>query len=256
MRDHQATRRLIRQSSYSDGLWNVIQETGLSLSMAKEVIGARLGSPGKMPCYTFGQDAFQCQRGDELSKLDGSVCSDCYARKNFYKTWKPVKQNRERHQANIYHPRWVDAMVVLVTKATEDVPYFRWFDSVDLESAQQLQNIAAVCMATPHVNHWLATREWGYVNDYIEEEIDPLWHEDPFPPNLALRVSADFVEQSPPTGPWLTSTVNLAPGAPVQVSASRKDSIECKAYTREMKCGPCRACWSRDVPNVSYWLHV
>ena len=79
----------------------------------------------------------------------------------------------------------------------------------------------------------------------------------PFPKNLVVRISADFIEDRPitPTFGQPTSTVHRHKGEPVPAASGlRKDSIECRAYLHENRCGPCRACFSPLVKSVSYLL--
>ena len=49
---------------------------------------------------------------------------------------------------------------------------FRWFHSGDLQGVNHLRNIIQVCLATPHVLHWLPTRE-GAVLQARKGEIPP-----------------------------------------------------------------------------------
>lgn len=232
-------------------LQEAVRKTQLTIGDATQIVGGPLGSPGKMPCATFGQDAFVCQRGSELAQVEGSVCHECYARTNFYRYWRPAIQNRQNHQANIYHDRWVDAMVVLVLHACRETPYFRWFDSGDLDSVEQLRRIVEVCERTPRVKHWLATREITYVKAYLSWSVPEPWNkraEEAWPSNLVIRISADMIGEKAPDGPWWKSTVHWDVGQPVE-------GFECEAYSRDMKCGPCRACWSPNAENISYPEH-
>jgi hypothetical protein len=230
--------------SWPKELKEAVRETGLTLAESKRIIGGPLGRPGKMPCATFGQDSFQCSRGSELALIPNSVCSKCYARSNFYRTWGPVIKNRQQHQANIYHPRWVDAMVVLICDAARETPYFRWFDSGDLASPAQLAAIIVVAMRTPHVKHWLATREREMVlttSKFLAERGATI------PRNLVIRVSADMVDDGPPSC-WPTTSTVHRDGDPV--------GFECRAdFNEEYACGTCRACWKPGIANISYKEH-
>ena len=53
------------------------------VSTADKLVGG-LSAPGKMPCKSFSISAFLCQTGGRLSKILGSVCAMCYARKGRY----------------------------------------------------------------------------------------------------------------------------------------------------------------------------
>lgn len=224
----------------------------MSLEDAKRIAG-RLGEPSKMPGYAYGLDPFQCRKGSELARIPGSVCSECYARTPNYTRWPGVMKGwQDRMRGTLDNPRWSTAMVELVTWAGERSPWFRWHDSGDLMYVGHLHAIAEVAAFTPNVRHWLPTREYGLVEQYLE-------HGGRIPENLCIRLSAFMIGEAPELPAELahlpTSTVNTERGKPVQVSDRRKDSIECRAYTRGGECGSCRACWDPRVKNISYPTH-
>lgn len=214
---------------------------------------AHLGQPSKMPGYSYGIDAFACLRGSRLAEIPGSVCAECYARKNFYSTWLPVRVSRERRQKAIEHERWCDAMVALIIHYTDPAgDYFRWHDSGDLMGVWHLRNVLEVCRRTPWVKHWLPTHESAMVAAYLRDGGE-------IPRNVCVRISADFVDCVTVDAELElvgipTSTVHSTRGRPVA-------GVECRSYTRNAgthgigECGPCRACWNRKVANVSYPLH-
>ena len=74
---------------------------------------------------------------------------------------------------------------------------------------------------------------------------------EPLPDNLVIRVSSPMINQPPlkglPDG-VLTSTVHRGADAEAFEYA-------CPALTTGGKCAECRACWDRNVPNVSYQYH-
>lgn len=236
--------------------------TRMSQAYARRVIGASTAGPpfghtSKMPGFSYGLDAYQCKRGGRLSQITGTICNaHCYAKRNFYATWGAVIKNRERHQEAIGHPEWEDAIVLLMARFVRPdgtgPQYFRWLDSGDLPDEVFLGKVANVARRTPWVRHWLPTREYEYVARFLAVAS--------IPGNLVVRLSADDVGARPAVPPALglghlpTSTVHRSGQLHVQVSGERKDSIECRAWTREHQCGPCRACWSPDVRNVSYPL--
>lgn len=241
-------------------------ELPMSIVRAKRIAlgaeAANLGQPGKLPGYSWGISATACQRGSQLATRPGTVCSGCYARKNFYATWRPVQIAHRRRLQGIRHPDWVDAMVTLILSHTEPCdPYFRWFDSGDLQSVEHLHQIVRVCRRTPWVRHWLPTHEHQMVAIYLRGEAAEI------PPNLCLRLSADMIDEPPKLPRELrhlpTSTVHRGHGNDkvVQVSDDPKDSIECRAYTVASRegaaglCRSCRACWEPRLQNVSYPIH-
>lgn len=204
-----------------------------------------LSWPSKMPCPAWGVSARECLRGRELAREAGTVCSRCYALRGRYVTGGVATAHRRRLEA-LESPLWSEAMATLVDAYCRG-GYFRWFDSGDLQSPEHLDKIVWIARRTPTVRHWLPTREVLIVGE--------LRHA--VPPNLAVRVSADLIEDRPSAPTWdlPTSTVHRHPGEPVPAgSGLRRHSIECRAYLRGHHCGPCRACWSPKVRNVSYLL--
>ena len=70
-------------------------------------------------------------------------------------------------------------------KLTKSRLYHRWFDSGDIQSYSHLMKIFEVCENTPHIKHWIATREYSIVDKVDEKDV---------PKNLCLRVSAIKVD--------------------------------------------------------------
>lgn len=170
-----------------------------------------------------------------------------------------------RRLASIGRAEWVDAMVLLLArlhttrikvnlglvgvrlqKATgmrsaryrwNEPGFHRWHDSGDLQSVSHLEKIIEICERTPQIVHWLPTRELSILRSCQKS----------IPPNLTIRVSATMIDGAPPATPFVGSTVHTnkpALGAHV-----------CPAPTQGHECKTCRACWSKDVPLVSYALH-
>ena len=100
-------------------------------------------------------------------------------------------------------------------------------------------NIVKIAEQCPEVSFWLPTREKGLINQYVRSFGD-------FPSNLTVRVSAAMVDSAAPAGFLNTSTVHKDRDA---------QGYECPAQKQGNKCQDCRACWSRDVHNVSYHQH-
>lgn len=228
---------------------------GLSMIEARQITGDIGVGNNKLPGYDYNLPASACVTGSELVNKKNSVCAGCYAMEGAF-LWSHVHACHQRRLESIVHPEWVNAMATLIDRACVseiDANWFRWHSSGDLMSVEHLRRIVTVAKLTPKVHYWLPTRECGIVVDFIDWET---FTPNPFPPNLVVRISAHYIDQMPVE--WLglpTSTVNSIKGMPVQVSMKRKDSIECRAYTRRNKCATCRACWSPKVANVSYSLH-
>lgn len=201
------------------------------LTEAREAVGG-LSNTTKMPCKSYNLPAQDCKTGAKLFNVPGSVCSGCYALKGNY-MWPNVKNALKRRLDAIINSDWVENMSVAINKSE----YFRWHDSGDLQSVDHLDRIVQVAKLTPETKHWLPTREAKFVSEYAGD----------IPDNLIIRVSAAMIDGPPPKRFENTSTVH-------------KDTIPlnshvCPAPEQGDKCGDCRACWNRDVKNVSYLKH-
>ena len=213
---------------------------------AIEVAGP-LGYPSKMPGTSYGISAKACITGGKLALIPGSVCHGCYALKANY-LYPSVAQAHETRLQGLDNPAWVGAMVMMLNRAHalgrgRNGPiasgWHRWHDSGDLQSVAHLEKICEVAKQTPHIRHWLPTRELGIVKAY--EKAGGI-----VPKNLVIRVSATMVDGAP-TAAWsTTSTVH---------ATARHKGRACVAPKQEGKCGDCRACWNPRVKNVSYHLH-
>ncbi len=219
----------------------------LTVPEAEAIVGGPLGRPSKMPCVAWGISADECPLGSLLREKPGSVCSACYAQRGHY-VGGSVETAHERRLEALSHPRWSEAMAVLVG-AFAGGGYFRWFDSGDIQGPEHFDQILTVAKRTPSVRHWLPTRETEVVSLFLPK----------IPKNLTVRISAEMIGENvqEPTWGLPTSTVHREVGAPVpSISGLRRDSIECPAPWRGHTCGNCRACWSPRVRNVSYLLNA
>ena len=106
---------------------------------ATQITGG-LSKPNKMPGPSINLPAVACITGAKLVDVLGSTCSGCYALKGRYR-FQNVKDAMQRRLDRLHDPRWIEAMVTLVTGH----PVFRWHDSGDLQSVQHLKNIFEVC---------------------------------------------------------------------------------------------------------------
>ena len=195
----------------------------------------------KMPGTTFAIDAFSCNVGSKLAKIEGTPCFSCYARK-LQKLRPSVDQGWKANlakwqQAN--KSEWVQAMTFQINRYNVD-GYHRWFDSGDLQSLEMLRNIIDVALLTPHIKHWLSTQERGIVEAYRKQYGQE-------PSNLVIRVSASKVDAK--TMPRFANT------SMVFTKHGKALGKECKARTRGNQCGDCRACWSKDVEVIAYPKH-
>jgi hypothetical protein len=215
---------------------NLVEITGIKTKRAAEAITHTLSKPEKMPCKSYGIPATECKTGSKLRQVPGSVCSDCYACKGRYEMTNVAKAQDARIKS-IDSPDWTLAMARLI--GTDE--YFRWHDSGDLQSVQHLIKIAMVCIMTPDTQHWLPTKEKGMVAEFLRNG-------GTIPANLTIRVSGAMIDGAPPKVPegCVTSTVHEKQAPKGQA---------CIAPEQDGFCKDCRACWSKDVANVSYHRH-
>ena len=96
-----------------------------------------------------------------------------------------------------------------------------------------------ICKLTPNVKHWLPTREYKIVRDFL--------HWESFPSNLTVRLSAHKIDEKPPkTSECQTSTVNKDKPAL---------GVQCESFKQDNKCLDCRLCWDKSIDNISYKYH-
>jgi hypothetical protein len=226
-----------------------------SQAKAKADAGGISSRNSKMPGSSFALPPSKCATGGKLMGVEGSTCAKCYAMKsermypsvrmgwadNYLKSTRMIAEMPER---------WAEAMAFQIRHHAKKngENYHRWFDAGDLQSVEMLAAIILVCLLTPEVSHWLPTREAKIVADWIKSG-------GVVPSNLVIRISSTMIGDGPRNASH-TSTVHRH-GAAHAGHACPSDSAEHRAHSPEGKanCANCRACWSRDVPNVSYPLH-
>ena len=199
-----------------------------------------LSNTTKMPSYSWGIPTEYCKTGMNLAKIPGTICNKCYADKGFYKMPVVNAMYQKRYDA-IEMPEWVDYMSELITqkykKLAKSRLYHRWFDSGDIQSFSHLMKIFEVCENTPHIKHWISTREYKIIDQVRAKDV---------PKNLCLRVSAIKVDGPIPKFWKWTSGVH---------KHKRHKGRECPAYKQAGQCKDSRACWDRKVKQVSYKEH-
>lgn len=214
-----------------------------------------LSCPEKMPGYAWGIPAARCHRGSKLRVKEGTVCSTCYACKGRYRFTGVEAAYERRYQGykNIRKDVWFEAMATDILSKCRKVPFFRWFDSGDLQDEDMLWNIVDVVSVAPLVNFWMSTREKGIVKRFIDSKVKPI------PANLVIRVSADMIDGPPPAGFTHTSTVSSVHSkedwATLVNHGATSDNHHCPAPLQGNVCGTCRACWDPAVKNVTYRRH-
>lgn len=212
------------------------QTAPMSKVLATSIVGG-LSNPSKMPGKAYGISASLCITGSKLAKVEGSTCHGCYALKNFY-VMPSVKKAHAARLTGMSHPRWIEAMTFLVSRES----WFRWHDSGDLQSVDHLRDIVAVVNATPNTKHWMPTREYAIVKQFLADG-------GTIPSNLVIRLSAHMIDAAPQD--W---TGYGLPTSGVHHKAEAKGSA-CPAPKQGNECKDCRACWNSEVQHVSYHKH-
>lgn len=209
----------------------------MNLIEAANVTGT-LSRPSKMPCQSYSIPASECRVGQRLAEVKNSVCAGCYAMRGNYR-YENVKSSQAKRFESLRDPQWVPAMVVQILM-TESSGYFRWHDSGDLQGVWHLENIVAVCKLTPGIRHWLPTREYSIVREFVRSG-------GVIPANLTIRLSAYLVDGPAPER--IASELGCVTSTVVTSGPS------CPAPNQGNKCLTCRACWDRNVSNVAYRKH-
>ena len=199
-----------------------------------------LTSTSKMPCKSYSLPTEACITGFKMAQIEGSICNSCYANKGFYQVYSAtIKPAQFARLDSINDPLWVSGMVALIGNDQ----YFRFHDSGDLQSLQHLEKIAEVAQLTPNTKHWLPTREYGIVKEYIAKHGS-------IPKNLFIRLSAMYPDKPVTIPKSLQGIENITSS---NVHTETPIGNACNAPKQGGACLDCRMCWSNDV--VSYAMH-
>lgn len=207
----------------------------LSIGELEKAVGG-LTQTSKMPWLSYSLSAKHCRTGSKLRKVEGSVCSKCYACKGFY--CMPVVQKAQANRLRILlddPEKWAGYMAALIERKSGNIEaerrYFRWHDSGDVQSPEHLAAIFWIARRLPEIKFYLPTKE-GWTRKHTP------------PPNLVVRCSMPLIGKPAPNldGHW--ATVGAGKGFP------------CPASDRtEYECRDCRACWDPATPVVDYAQH-
>lgn len=199
-----------------------------------------LTQTSKMPCKSYSLPTEACQTGYKMAQIEGSICSACYANKGFYRAYEStIKPSQFARLDSLSNPHWVDGMVNLIGNDS----FFRWHDSGDLQGVAHLELIARVAQLTPNTRHWLPTREYGMVKQYIAKH-------GALPENLIVRLSAMYPDKPVIVPKSLQGAKNVAVS---NVHTGQPMGTACNAPNQNGACNDCRLCWTGET--VSYALH-
>lgn len=165
------------------------------------------------------------------------ACKGCYATTGNYR-YPNVKAPRLENREDWQRIEWCDDMV----RALDKDRFFRWFDSGDMYTLGLAEKILEVMQRTPWCSHWLPTRMHKFPKfRAVLRDMQAL-------PNVMVRFSSDSVRGEYVKGLHGSVIVPDAETLPDGVSL-------CGAYSREGKCGGCRACWNKNVAVIAYPAH-
>lgn len=199
-----------------------------------------LTQTSKMPCKSYSLPTEACQTGYKMAQIEGSICSACYANKGFYRAYEStIKPSQFARLDSLSNPHWVDGMVALIGSDS----FFRWHDSGDLQGLEHLELIARVAQLTPNTRHWLPTREYAMVKQYISKH-------GALPDNLVVRLSAMYPDKPVVVPKSLQGAKNVAVS---NVHTDKPMGTACNAPNQNGACNDCRLCWTGET--VSYALH-
>ena len=214
----------------------------LSYIDAMDIIGG-LSNPSKMPGDSWSISAFECKTGSKLREVKGSTCSSCYAMKGMYR-FKNVKEAHAKRLTGLYHPQFVEAFIFVLSekyrRSRVKETRFRWHDSGDLQDLEHLTKINTIASRTLFLQHWLPTREFGIVKEWLKENPQG------FSSNLTVRLSAVMIGDT-----FKARTMGL-PFSTVGVTDNTVE--QCKAPQQDGKCLSCNACWDKSK-DINYPLH-
>lgn len=206
------------------------------------IVCGSLTTTSKMPCKSYSLPTEACITGFKMSKIEGSICSMCYADKGFYKMYeKNIKPAQFSRLDSISSDYWVSGMVAHIGNDA----FFRWHDSGDLQSLQHFEKIVSVSLETPKTRHWLPTREYSIIREYIAKH-----GKNAIPDNLIVRLSAMYPDK-PVTVP--VSLQNVKNVTVSNVHTENPIGKACNAPQQNGECKNCRLCWTTEP--VSYALH-
>ena len=187
-----------------------------------------------MPCPSWSLAAIKTCPGSVKSGGElVDACSKCYATKGFY-NMKPAKNLRIHNKQDWKTDGWVSEMVSYLG----DYGRFRWFDSGDIYTIVLAKKILKVCELTPWVEHWIPTRSYKF------KKFMPIFNKLRALSNVSIRFSSDSIK-----GEY---TKGLHGSTIIPNEYFKTDAFICRANTRGHKCGPCRACWDKNIPVIAY----
>ena len=220
------------------------------MTKKENIINIRgISNTTKMPCQSFNLSALFCNVGKKLVDVKNSVCNGCYALKGRYRMMETLHVKNHYKKMNKFAniDLWIMSFTDYLTnhyKTTSkiDSGYFRWFDSGDIQNYKMLLAIVEICNNTPHIKHWLPTKEYSLIRRYKKEH-------GKFPKNLCVRVSAPMVDSI------MRGFNNTSSVSKTSQTTDTRYAKTCHAAEQENKCAECRLCWNKSIKNITYKYH-
>lgn len=218
-----------------------------TIKQANENIGG-LSDAGKMPALSWNIPVEYCDTGSVLIEVEGSACFGCYADNGRYKFSNVKNALENRYQKYLSNRKlWVESVVFILnnSKLMQRVPFFRWFDAGDIIDLQHLSDIYDICRKTPHINHWLPTKEWQHKKQFVNK-----------PENLTIRVSSPFKNKPFKPNQHQTHSVVLTKDEFSLHKDNKESGIYfCPSGSQGGQCQECRACWNENIECIAYEYH-
>lgn len=204
----------------------------------------KLSQTSKMPCKSLSLPIEEtCKGRYDTNGSIKEICESCYAGKGAYNWPNSVNLKAHNHTETRKH----DFVPDMINKLYK-MPYFRWFDSGDIENEIMLEKIYQICLETPDTKHWIPTKSRELFDQYLWEMLEYL-------PNVKVRYSS-------PSKHGIYDNIHGS----VAISDKKeltKSMFLCKAKSvgfkkngkpNPKKCHNCRACWHNDKV-VAYEFH-
>ena len=201
----------------------------------------------KMPGLSWSLPAKYCNVGSTLRHYNpDSVCAECYALKGRYLMPNVALAQEDRWEklacalrTTVYRDMYIIGMCRIIWNQK----HFRWFDSGDIKNWEHLLIILEVCKRTPHVRHWLPTKEYAVMAKLKE-------HVSMVPDNLNIRISGAMIDDI---------KVSFWDGFTASAVTTDHEQVTCPAYDQGGHCDgvnvSCRKCWDKNEPIVIYPKH-
>ena len=207
----------------------------------------KISKTSKMPCGSWSLQAIETCAGSVIPFTKGKLvdaCSKCYATQGFYKM-KTVKDVRTNNKEDWQRPDFEKRMIDYL----DTERYFRWFDSGDIYEVALAEKIYNICKKTPWVKHWIPTRSYKF-KKYL-----PIFNKLKALPNVSLRYSSDSIKGEYTEGLHGSTIIpkDLKDFEPSPEFI--REAFICGAKYRKGFCGPCRACWDKEIPLIAYVQH-